>query len=383
MVTEYKNARLIDASGERTGSLLVEEGKIRYAGPAAPQQGDTVVELAGKALMPAFIDLHCHLRDPGYPEKETLETGMRAALSGGFATICAMANTNPVIATPAQVQANLDRAAQLRLCRLVQAAAAGEGLRDEIPSDYAALSEVTKVISNDGNTIFSDAFMRQLLLASGQYGFIISTHCQPEREIVRRDLALLKEVGGNLHIGHISHRETLGMIQEAKAQGLPVTCEVMPHHIFGWDCDYKVNPPLRSRADALALIAGIRAGHIDCLATDHAPHTSADKTAGAAGISNFEYAAQIFLQVFHEHQIPLPLFAAMTSLHPARRLGLHAGLLAEGYPADLVVLDLEEESGILQESRFSKQHNTPFAGRSVRGRVLATIVEGEVRYEYR
>jgi dihydroorotase len=332
--------------------------------------------------MPAFIDLHCHLRDPGYPQKETMETGMRAALKGGYAMLCAMANTNPVIATPELVQKNQEKAASLRLCRLMQAAAAGENLDDAVPTDYAALSKVTGMLTNDGKTIFSDGFMRNLLLASKQYGFLISTHCQPERRIVARDIGLLREAGGNLHVGHISRAQTADMIRRAKKEGLRLTCEVTPHHLFGYDDDYRVNPPLRAKADTQALVEGLRDGTVDCLATDHAPHTPEDKAAGMAGISNIEYAVQIFLQVFHDNGIPLTRLSELTSFNPARRLGRKAGVLAAGYPADLVILEPDGEYFIRRADMISKSNNTPFDGRRVRGRVIRTIVEGETRYEH-
>jgi dihydroorotase len=237
-------------------------------------------------------------------------------------------------------------------------------------------------VSNDGKTILSDEFMRQLLIDSARYGFVISTHCQPERATVARDIALLREVGGNLHVGHISRAETVGMIRAAKAEGLAITCEVTPHHLIGCDSDYKVNPPLRTKRDTLALIEGIVDGTIDCLATDHAPHTAADKATGAAGISNIEYAMQVFLKVFSENNIPLTRLSEMASLAPAKRLGRTAGLLQAGYPADITILSADEESFIHQEQMLSRSHNTPFDGWRVRGRVQTTIVGGETRYQY-
>jgi dihydroorotase len=382
MIVQYRNARLVDAMGDRFGDLYTEEGVIRYCGEATKQRSDLQVDLDGRVLMPAFIDLHCHLRDPGYPAKETMETGMRAALKGGYAMLCAMANTNPVISTPELVQKNHDKAATLRLCHLMQSAAAGENLDDSVATDYAALAKVTNMLTNDGKTIFSDAFMRKLLVASKQYGFLISTHCQPERQIVARDIELLREVGGNLHVGHISRAETVQMIREAKAKGLTLTCEVTPHHLFGFDSDYKVNPPLRTKADVQALIEGMKGGTVDCLSTDHAPHTEADKAAGMAGISNIEYAVQIFLQVFHENGLPLTRLSDLMSFAPARRLGRKTGVLAAGYPADLVILEPDGEYTIRRTDMISKSSNTPFEGRKVRGRVIQTIVEGEVRYDH-
>ncbi|HWQ06389.1 MAG TPA: dihydroorotase [Feifaniaceae bacterium] len=382
MITQYRNARLIDATGERYGDLCVENGEIVACGPLNWRRADRTVDVRGFALMPAFIDLHCHLRDPGFPEKETMESGMKAALAGGYAHLCAMANTNPVMETPALVEANQRKAASLRLCRLTQAAAAGERLCDETPTDRAALSKVTNLFSNDGKTILSDDFMRELLIDSVKYGFVISTHCQPERKTVARDIALLREVGGNLHVGHVSHAETVELIRRAKAEGLSLTCEVTPHHLIGAGLSYKVNPPLRTPADSLALIEGIKDGTIDCLATDHAPHTDADKANGAPGISGIEYAMQVYLKVFTENGIPLTRLSEMASLAPAKRLGLKAGLLLPGYPADVTILSVSEDSVIQKEQMLSRSHNTPFDGWHVRGRIQTTIVEGEARYEY-
>ncbi len=379
---QYKNARIVDCESDFTGSVYVRGDRIAFVGGADEFPCNETVDVGGKTLMPAFVDLHTHLRDPGFPQKETMETGMRAALKGGYAAVCAMANTNPIIETPRQVLDNLERAKSLRLVRLVQSAAAGVGLKDETPTDYAALARVTRVLTNDGNTIFSDDFMRALLIASKRYGFLISTHCQPERKTVARDIALLREVGGNLHIGHISTAETVEMVRSAKAEGLKLTCEVTPHHLFGWDCDYRVNPPLRTRADVEALIEGVRDGTIDALATDHAPHTPEDKKSGMAGISNIEYAARVYWQVFYENDIPLTRFSEMASYTPSRLLGLEGGRILAGRPADIVIADTACSGKIDAGAMISRSHNTPFDGRTVRGRVYQTIVEGELRYDY-
>lgn len=375
MSLRLANARIVDAFGERRGDVCVDGGKITEDAPC-----DAVVDVGGMVVTPALVDMHCHLRDPGYPLKETMESGMRAAVAGGFGTLCAMANTLPVIRTPEQVMANEKKARALGLCTLVQAAAAGVDLKDETPTDYEALSKATRVISNDGKTIFSDAFMRRLLEASAQYGFIISTHCQPEREIVARDLKLLREVGGRLHIGHISARETLEMIENAKAEGLKLTCEVTPHHLFGFDNDYKVNPPLRHKEDVRALLDGVKRGAIDCLATDHAPHTPADKRAGMAGISNFDYALGIFTRVFLENDIPLATLSRMGAYTPSGLLGTGCARVVPGESADLLLFDPDVVWTIRKREMRSLSHNTPFAGRSVRGRVLAVMLRGEVVY---
>lgn len=374
------HAVVVDARGVRHEDVCIEEGRFVQPGPARP--GEETLDCAGRTLMPALVDMHTHLRSPGQPEKETMQTGMRAALAGGYGTLCAMANTLPVCETPARVRANLEKAGKLRLCRLVQAAAAGVNLGCAVPTDWAGLSRVTPVLSNDGNNIASERFMRALLRASERYGFRVSTHCQPEAETVARDIGLVREVGGHLHVGHVSLASSLALIRKAKAEGLRITCEVMPHHLFGWDCDYRVYPPFRTRADVEALIEGVRDGTIDCLASDHAPHTPQDKAHGMPGISMIDHALSIFLQVFYENGIPLSRLSEMASNNPARLLGVGTGLIEPGRPADLVCFDPDAQYRIDPDAMRSRSHNTPFGGRAVRGKVYWTMIGGDIRYDH-
>ncbi len=370
----FKNATIVDAESVRTGDVSVENGMI------CDGIFDNEIDCTGLTLMPALVDLHTHLRDPGYPQKETIESGMKAALKGGFATLCAMANTLPVCSTVKLINKNHEKAQELSLCRLYQCGALGVDIKDITATDREALSKVTPMLTNDGNTIFSDAFMERALIDSEKYGFIISTHCQPEADIVRRDIGLLKKHGGNLHVGHISLKETLDMIIQAKNEGLPLSCEVTPHHLFAYDNPYKVNPPMRTKADVEALIEGIKSGYIDCLATDHAPHTVEDKAAGMAGISNIEYALSVWLHVFTENNIPLTTLCRMSSYNPAKRIGISERLIKTGCVADLVLVDTNRIYTIETQDMISRSHNTPFAGRRVRGKVKLTMVEGEIRY---
>ncbi len=376
-----KNARLVDAFSDATGCLGINGGKIDYVG-SQPQKSYTLtVDAEGKTVLPALVDMHCHLRDPGQTQKESMETGMLAAVKGGYCMLVAMANTSPVLTTPALIQANLDKAEKIGLCRLIQAAACGEELDDKVATDRKSLRKVTSVFSNDGKTIFSDEFMRQLLIDSKELGFLISTHCQPEEETVARDLRLLNETGGNLHIGHISTAKTLELIRSAKRRGLEFTCELTPHHLLGFDCDYRVNPPLATENDVEALISGIKDGSIDCLSTDHAPHTPADKAAGMAGISNIEYALQVYLQVFYKNGIPLTRLAQMTSFNPRKRLEIGGGIIAEGEDADIIIVDTEKETVVDKTKMISRSNNTPFDGYAVRGLVEKTIIKGKIRYD--
>lgn len=376
VIVHLDNARLIDARGERQGGLYFRDGRICEA-----ERADLRLDMQGLAIFPSLVDMHTHLRDPGFPEKETMETGMRAAIAGGFGTLAAMANTQPVTETSVQVEENLERARKLGLCTLIQGAAAGKGLGDCEPTDYRALSGVTPLISNDGKTIFSDSFMRRLLEASAREGFLISTHCEPEAEIVARDIAIQKETGGRLHVGHISLRETLECIREAKASGQRnLSCEVTAHHIFGYDNPYRVNPPMRSKTDVKAMIEGLRDGSIDCLATDHAPHTPADKQAGMAGISCIDYAFYIWLRVFQENGIPLSRLSEMASYMPARLLGLEERLLAPGCPADIIVVDPRRKTRICPTQMRSRSKNTPFTGRVTHGCVAFHFLGGRLRH---
>ena len=370
----FKNATIIDAESVRTGDVSVDNGII------CDEVFENEIDCTNLTLMPALVDLHTHLRDPGYPQKETIESGMRAALKGGFATLCAMANTLPVCSTVKLINKNHEKANELSLCRLYQCGALGVDIKDITATDREALSKVTPMLTNDGNTIFSDAFMEKALIDSEKYGFIISTHCQPEADIVRRDIELLKKHGGNLHVGHISLKETLDMIIQAKNEGLPITCEVTPHHLFAYDNPYKVNPPMRTKKDVEALIEGIKNGYIDCLATDHAPHTPEDKAAGMAGISNIEYALSVWLHVFNENNIPLTTLCRMSSYNPAKRIGMSERLIKSGCVADLVLVDTNRVYTIETQDMISRSHNTPFQGRKVRGKVNLTMVEGEIRY---
>ncbi|MDD4291671.1 MAG: amidohydrolase family protein [Clostridia bacterium] len=379
MRVKLKNANIIDSFQCTFGDVTINGGMIEHC-KSRNEACDYEVDLHGLALLPAFADTHCHLRDPGQTYKEDMESGMRAALRGGYTCVCAMANTSPVISTAEAVRANLEKAKELKLCKLVQACAAGENLKDIDFVDFATASAATRVMSNDGNTIFSDAFMRGLLEASAKYDFVISTHCVPETEIVKRDLKLLAEVGGNLHIGHISLASTLDEIKRAKDSGLAFTCEVTAHHLFGYECDYKVNPSLATARDVAALIEGTREGYIDCLCTDHAPHSSEDKQKGMAGISGIEYAFSIFNKVFAENGISTRTLCRMLSLNPRKVLKMSGGKIEQGNVADLVAVDLTRANCINAAQMTSRSHNTPFDGRQTLGEVVFTMSDGIIKF---
>lgn len=384
MKTLITNIEIIDANGRRPGKVLIEEGiikKVYKENGSVRSAFDEEIDGGGNVLMPGFIDMHCHLRDPGYEYKETMETGMKAALKGGYTSLVAMANTNPIIDNPDDLLKNRDKAAGLNLCQLIQVSALTRNFGDEDLVDFDALRPFTNVFSNDGVSILREEIMIKGLEASTAYDFILLTHCQPETTLVKRDIELLEKAGGHLHVCHISKKETLEAIVLAKAKGLDITCEVTPHHIFASAIEYKVNPPFRTYSDRCALIEGIKDGVIDMFGTDHAPHSEEDKKKGAPGINNFEIAFPMYYTVFEQNGINLEKLSEMLSDAPAKRLGLKAGLIKECYPADLVLVDLNWEGKINPRDFISKSKNNPFGGETLKGKILMTIVKGNIKYD--
>jgi dihydroorotase len=386
MRTLIENVTLVDSAGSRPGKVMTEDGLIRkvYKARGRVQAAyDRQIDGRGKVLMPGFIDLHCHLRDPGLTRKEDLDTGLHAAVKGGFTTVCAMANTKPVMDEPARLAENLERARALGLATLIQVAAVTRDFADADLVDFAALRPLTPIFSNDGHNIDNADTMRAALEASAKYDFVLATHNEPETETVVRDIALLEKTpGAHLHICHISKKDTLDAIVAAKRRGLDITCEVTPHHLYASGMSYKVHPPFRSWADRKALLKGAVAGDIDICGTDHAPHTDADKLAGAPGINNFETGFAMYHTALSAAGMTLPDLSRMLSAGPAKRLGLKAGRIADKYPADLVLVDPEAEWQVDSRKFVSKSHNTPFDSKWLRGRVLLTMKGGRVVYDH-
>lgn len=384
MKTLITNIEIVDAVGRRSGKVLIEDDRIKkvYKEKGSVRAAfDAEIDGGGNVLMPGFIDMHCHLRDPGFEYKETMETGMKAALKGGFTSVVAMANTKPIMDNSVELQKNLSKAAGLNLCQLIQASALTKDFREDDMVDFETLRPYTNVFSNDGVSVLREDIMIKGLEASIANDFILLTHCQPETPLVKRDVGILEKIGGHLHVCHISKKDTLEAIRGAKNKGLDVTCEVTPHHLFASGMEYKVNPPFRTYPDRRALIEGIKEGVIDMCGTDHAPHSEEDKQKGAMGISNFEIAFPMYYTVFNQNGISLEKLSEMLSHAPAKRLGLKAGLIRERYPADLVLVDLNWEGKIKPKDFISKSKNNPFGGETLKGKILMTIVKGDVKYD--
>ncbi len=375
-----KNTRIVDANKDFKSDLLVEDGKISRIDTNIDSIDAKIINGENYILMPSFIDMHTHLRDPGLTHKEDLETGQRAALKGGFTVLCPMANTKPACDNKETMEYILDKAEKLDLCDINQVCAITKNLEGQEMIDIESMRRYTQLFSDDGYTLHDKDIMKKALELSKELDFKVLTHCQPEEIIVKRDLKLLGEVGGNLHICHISLKETLKEIKKYKDNGHKFTCEVGPHHIYGYGLDYKVNPSFAKEEDMKYLIQGIKDGYIDMIGTDHAPHTEEDKENGAPGISNIEVAFGMVNKVFSENGISLNKLSEMMSLNPAKLLGLNQGLIEEGLRADLVLVD-SNCNDIIDTSKFiSKGKNNPFDKQKILGKVLMTIRDGKIMY---
>ena len=379
----FRNVRIVDANKDFKTDLLVSNGVISKIDENIEIEHESIniVDGNGYVLMPSFIDLHTHLRDPGLTHKEDLETGQKAALKGGFTVLCPMANTKPACDNKEVMEYVLNKAKGLDLCDIKQVCAITKNLDGQEMIDIESMRKYTDLFSDDGYTLFNEEIMENVLRLSSELDFKVLTHCQPEYEIVQRDLKMLKEVGGNLHICHISLEDTLNEIKKYKDEGHKFTCEVGPHHIYGYGLDYKVNPSFAKEEDMRALIQGIKDGYIDMIGTDHAPHTEDDKKAGSPGISNIEVAFAMVNKVFKENNISLNKLSEMMSANPAKLLGLSQGLIEEGLRADLVLID-ENETDVIDTRKFvSKGKNNPFNNQKVIGKVIMTIRDGKIAYK--
>jgi dihydroorotase len=407
---------LMDPGINRTGyfDIVLEGEKIFSVVPHEERiwsHDIKQIDARNKLVVPGFIDLHVHLREPGYEHKETIESGTYACAKGGFTTVACMPNTNPAIDSIEKLvdlETRIQKSARIDVKPI---AAITKGIAGEELTDHVGLYETgVLALSDDGRTTMNRDFMKVALKNADKYGRLIITHCEDheltdqykdsvypieaETNIVIRDINLAKESNANLHIAHVSGKDALKEIAKAKAEGVAVTCEVTPHH-FGLNDTLvdvlepraKVNPPIRSEEHRMALVKGIREGVIDIIATDHAPHDQASKTGKysetAFGISGAETAFSIAYEVLvRSEEIPLMRVIEMLTCKPAEVFGLkNVGSIQEGYMGDLVLIDLEKSYRINSDQFVSKGKNTPFEGKLVHGVVEMTIFRGNIVYE--
>ena len=418
-----KNGHVIDPEIklDMVRDVLVQGDRIVRVDENISEAADEVIDANGMYVMPGFIDLHVHLRDPGLTYKETLATGGAAAARGGVTTICAMPNTKPVIDTRELVEEVHERAKKESPVHVIQIGAITKEQKGEELADIKGMGEAgCHAISEDGKSVMNASLYRKAMKIAKENGISIFAHCEDitmveggvmnadakaeklglkgitnavEDVIVARDILLAKETGVRLHLCHCSTKDSVEMIRLAKEEGLPVTGEVCPHHftlctddIKENDGNYKMNPPLRSRKDVEALKAGLASDIMDVISTDHAPHSEEEKNQpmekAPFGIVGLETSAALtYTELVKPGIISMMQMAEKMSYNPAQILGLtEKGSVSEGKIADLVIFDAEKEYRIDTASFASKGKNTPFQGYPVSGEVACTIVDGKVVY---
>ncbi len=435
-----KGARIIDpAQGmDRVGDVLVRDGAIVSCGPEASADGATLVSAKGLVAAPGFIDLHAHLREPGFEDKETIATGVLAAAHGGFTTLCCMPNTNPAIDSASVVEFILSQARKAGAIRVLPVGAVSRGRAGVELTDMQELMHAGAVaFSDDGNPVADGHLMQMALTYARDLGLPVIDHCEDpflvrdwamhegwvasrlglpgypsaaEESMIARDIALAELTGGHVHITHLSTAGGAELVRQARARGVRVTAEVTPQHLtmseewvmgvrdaagaatpldrHAYDSRAKVNPPLRAEADRRALVIALSEGTIDAVATDHAPHTMADKAVpfeeAALGISVLETAFGSLMSLVHDGALELHTLVRRLSTGPAQVLGERFNELATlqpGTPADIVLFDLDEAWTVDVGAFASKGANTPLAGATLKGRVKLTMAAGQVVHD--
>ena len=420
-----RGGRVIDPSQgiDATLDVLISGETIAEVGTRLSSRGAKILNAKGLVVCPGFIDIHTHLREPGQEHKETIATGTRAAAAGGFTAVCAMPNTEPVNDNEGITRLILEKARVEGTVRVFPIGAITRGSKGEDLAEFGDLREAGCVaVSDDGRPVADSRVMRRSLEYAKAFDLVVIDHCEDpmlsqktsmnegpvsthlglcgepavgEAIMVERDVLLAELTASRVHIAHISAVASVDSVRRGKARGVRVTAEVTPHHLFltdeevresAYDTSTKMKPPLRSEADRLAVIAGLRDGSIDCIATDHAPHHVDDKRVeydhAANGIVGLETAVALCLdRLVGEGLLDLPRLVALLSTNPARVLDLPGGTLAPGSPADVALLDLTRNRQV-DPSRFeSKGRNTPFGGWTLKGWPVATVVGGKVVWD--
>ena len=399
--------------------VAISKGRIVSVSPSLSQEGFSVIECQDQVIVPGFVDVHVHLREPGFSYKETIASGTAAAAAGGYTAVCAMPNLNPVPDSLEHLWPELDAIARDGRVRVYPYGAITRGEKGAELADMPAMEPFVCGFSDDGKGVQSADQMRDAMELAKQLDKPITAHCEdeslltpgwcihdgewakrngfpgnaPESEWkqVERDLELVRETGCRYHVCHVSTKESVALIRKAKAEGLPVSCETGPHYLILCDEDlmddgrFKMNPPIRSAADRDALIEGLLDGTIDCIATDHAPHTpqeKADFRKAPNGSIGMETSLAATLTAL-EGVLTLPQILEKMSTAPARILGIPAGTLQVGANADVVLFDPQREWVVDPEKLHGKSKNTPFKGMKLKGKVALTIFRGRIVYDCR
>ena len=415
-----KNGTVVTEKGEIKADLLVENGKIAKIASKIEENCKTI-DASGKHVLAGLIDMHVHLREPGFEGKEDIESGSKAAVKGGVTQVCCMPNTNPVCDNAVVASYIKHRAQEVNLCKIHPIGAITKGQQGESLSDIGKMKSAGVVaLSDDGKSVDNSLIMRLAMEYAADFGLRCLCHCEDKSLVdggvvnegynstltglkgspraagdimIARDIALSESLGIPVHICHVSTYSGVEIIRNAKARGVKVTAETCPHYfiltddiITGYDTDTKVNPPVREEKDKNAIIAGLKDGTLDCIVTDHAPHSLKDKQVeynlAAFGISGIETSfALSYTYLVKSGVMSLCELMDRMSSSPAKILGLEGGAIEEGAPADLVIADLAEKYVIDPAKFLSKGKNTPFKGFEVYGAIKYTLVDGAIKYK--
>ena len=416
-----RNGSVVFKDGVKQCDLLIENGKIVKIAENIPANGSEEIDASGKHIFPGLIDMHVHLRDPGYEYKEDIESGSKAAVKGGFTQICCMPNTNPIMDNKVVVSYVKHKAQEVGLCKVHPIGAITQGEKGEQLAQIGEMKKAGAVaISDDGVSVKSSRLMRLAMEYASGFDIKCLCHCEDKELVdggvvneglsstiaglkgipraaedimIARDIALAESLNVPVHICHVSTHSGVRLIRDAKKAGVQVTAETCPHYfavtdevITGFDTNTKVNPPIREEVDKQAILAGLKDGTLDCIVTDHAPHHINDKNVeyntAAFGISGIETSFGFAITYLYKAGVlTLPEIAEKMSAAPARILGLDGGEIKEGGVADLTIADIDENFTIEPEKFVSKGKNNPFGGYKLDGVVKYTIVDGEVKYK--
>ena len=421
MITLLKNGTLIDYKTNtfEKKDILIENEKIKEIASDITKEADKTIDCTNLYIMPGMIDIHCHLREPGFEYKETIETGSKSAVAGGFTTICPMPNTKPTPDSTIILEKIIEEAKRVNLCNILPYASVSKGEKGEELVNFEELKKAGAIaFSDDGMPVVNSRMMRQAMIEADKLGTFVASHCEeksvsqgainagkvaeqlgvegvlPEAEeiMAAREIVISETNNVRGHICHISTKTTKNMVRDAKKRGVKITCETCPHYftftvdeVLKSGTNAKMNPPLREEKDRQAIIEGLKEGTIDCIITDHAPHSEEEKAQELAkapnGIIGFETAlsAEIMNLVDAGHISYLEL-VKLTSYNPAQLLKIDKGIIEVGKTADITIFDPNEEYVYTKEMIVSKAKNSPFIGKKLKGKVKYTIVNGKVVY---
>lgn len=417
-----KNGTIIDYKNSifEQYDILIENETIKTIAKDIKESAEQIIDCAGLYIMPGMIDIHCHLREPGFEYKETIETGSKSAVAGGFTTICPMPNTKPTPDSTIILQEIIEKAKKDGVCNILPYASVTKGEKGEELVNFEELKNAGAIaFSDDGIPVTNSRIMREAIIKADSLGTFVASHCEeksvaagainagkvadqlgvegvlPEAEeiMAAREIVISETNNVRAHICHISTKTTKDMIRDAKKRGVKVTCETCPHYfaftvdeVLNTGTNAKMNPPLREEKDKQAIIEGIKEGTIDCIITDHAPHSEEEKNQELSkapnGIIGFETAlsAEIMNLVDTGHITYLDL-VKVTSYNPAKILGIDKGVLEEGKTADIAIFNPDEEYVYTKDMIVSKSKNSPFIDKKLKGKVKYTIVNGKVVYK--